>query len=348
MVQAEGLLRLIESRGELARHQALLQLKGELSKKLTNLEKPWLFLLSQIEADIDFSMEGLETLSEKQIEHHLKDLKKKVEKFLSQYKPFENLQKGLRVGIFGQINSGKSSLFNVLIEEDKAIVSEEEGSTRDPVEAEILNPSDLNKGLNICLKDSAGFPAAFSHRKIGRAETLAKKKSEELALQSDYKLLLFESLSCKNNLPAYLFKSLSKTFIVFTKKDLLDKDTDPKLLLKKLQKSAPLLKSFPSHRIFLTSALKGQGIRFLRKSLLALGDLDQTEVFVISERHRKALLVMEEALSRCLLILSDRGFERDLIALELRRGMAALYEILGRRIEDEILDRIFKEFCIGK
>ena len=355
LVQAEGLLQLIESRSSAARQQALLQLKGEVSKKFKSLEKSWLFLLSHIEADIDFSMEGLETLSDTQIKKHLRSLEQKLSNLSSNYMPFERLQKGLVVGIFGPINSGKSSLFNALIERDKAIVSEEEGSTRDPVEATILNP----KGLSLCLKDSAGFPPKTSKRKIGMAEGRAQKKSEELFSQSDFKILVFDSSTSKKQLPESpsfsenLLSSPLKTFVVWTKKDLMDKAIPLKSLIKNLQKEVPKLKALPPDRFFLTSALRKEGVAPLREALLGLAQLKEREAFVISGRQKSALLIMEEVVKNCHNIFRSpagegAGVERDLLSLELRRGLSALYEILGRKIDDEILDQVFKEFCIGK
>ena len=111
------------------------------------------YLLSHLEADIDFVLEGLNTLKEKQIEKHLLELQFDLSGLLSRYRPFENLQKGLIFGIFGHVNSGKSSLFNTLLKEDKAIVSDEEGTTRDPVEGQLFNP----QGLNITFKGQCWF-----------------------------------------------------------------------------------------------------------------------------------------------------------------------------------------------
>ena len=118
-----------------------------------------------------------------------------------------------------------------------------------------------------------------------------------------------------------------------------------------LQKEVPKLKALSPDRFFLTSALSKEGIEPLRKALLELAQLKEREAFVISGRQKSALLIMEEAIKNCWTIFHshDTGsLERDLLALELRRGLSALYEILGRKIDDEILDQVFKEFCIGK
>ena len=186
LTQAEALLSLIESESKLARKQALFQLKGGLSKKFKGLEKKWLFLLSHIEADIDFSQENLNVYSLNEIKEQITLLIKDLELLLKKYQPFDKLQKGLSFGIFGNTNAGKSSLFNKLLEEDKAIVSKEEGTTRDLVEGTLKN----EKGIKILLKDSAGFRETRSD-----GEKKGQEKSKNLFLDSDYRLMLVDGSS---------------------------------------------------------------------------------------------------------------------------------------------------------
>ena len=340
LVQAEGLLQLIESRSRAARQQSFSQLEGLLSQKLKGLEKQWLFLLSHLEADIDFSMEGLNALDEKQIEKLLKKLKEELKELLSRYRPFENLQKGLIIGIFGRTNSGKSSLFNALLGEDKAIVSAEEGTTRDLVEGRLSN----FEGLNICLKDSAGFRKSRSE-----GEQKGQKKSKELFSFSDYKLVLLDSSQFeKQDLEDFFFEEPSKTLLVFTKKDLVKKGLRLKDLLDSLKKKlkTPFLPL--EDQSFFVSSLTGEGISNLRDKILSFGKLNPEEFLISNYRHYKGLKVMEESLNNCQLVLKNSQAERDIMALELRQGLLALYEILGKQIDDKLLDSIFKEFCIGK
>ena len=336
LVQAEALLQLIESKSRTARRQALSQLKGQLSKKILDLEKKWLFLLSHLEADIDFSLEGLSTLEEKQIKKNLRDLDLEIKNLLSSYRPYEKLQKGLGFGIFGAVNSGKSSLFNALLEEDKAIVSNEEGTTRDLVEGQILNP----KGLNILLKDCAGFRESQSE-----GELKGQEKSRQLFSACDYRLLLLDA-SCfeRQTLEKNLFKDSSKSLLVWTKKDLSKRSL--KELIRVLEQKT--VKQPPKNQIFFVSSKTGEGLPALKEKILSFGKLQERDFLVSNFRHYKGLKTMEESLTKALYILEQSQGEKDLMALELRRGLSALYEILGRQIDDQVLDRIFKQFCIGK
>lgn len=338
LVQAEGLLQLIEGQSEVARRQAFAQLRGLLSEKLQGVEKKWLFLLSHLEADIDFSLEGLNTFGDQEIEQALEGLKQELSLLLSSYKPFKNLQQGLIFGIFGRVNSGKSSLFNALLKEDKAIVSKEEGTTRDLVEGQILNSQDLN----ITLKDSAGFRISESE-----GEKEGQKRSRELFLTCDYKIVLLDSVNLeKQKLEKFLFEEASKSFLVFTKKDLVGNHLSLEDMMCSLKEKALVLP--PNDRIFFVSALTGEGIPLLRKKILSYGKIQKEDFFISNYRHYKGLKIMKESLENCLSILKNSQAEKDLMALELRQGLLSLYEILGKQIDDKLLDSIFKEFCIGK
>lgn len=337
LVQAEGLLQFIESKSRAARRQSFSQLEGRFSEKLKALEKKWLFLLSHVEADIDFALEGLDTLNNKEIQKQLEKLEGELSALLSCYTPFENLQKGLLFGLFGRVNSGKSTLFNELLGEDKAIVSEEKGTTRDPVEGQLLNP----EGLNIGLRDSAGF------RDIeGEGELKGQKKSRELFSLCDYKIVLVVAKTFeKEGLDEFLFQDPAKSLLVFTKKDLNKKKNLESL--KSALKKHRSLKLPPEDQMFFVSALTGEGVFALREKILSFGRLQQEDFFISNHRHYKGLKLMEESLKNGKAVLKNRG-EKDILALELREGLSSLYEILGRQIDDKVLDKIFSQFCIGK
>ena len=333
LVQVEGLLQFIESKNQITRKQAFLQLEGALSQKIRDIENKWLFLLSHLEADIDFSLEGLPVLEDEKVRGLILELKQELALLLSRYRPFENLQKGLVFGIFGQVNSGKSSLFNALLDEEKAIVSNEPGTTRDLVEGHLLNP----QGLNICLKDSAGFRGSQSE-----GEKKGQEKSRYLFSNSDYKIVVLDSLNYRKQ-QAFLFKEPLKTLFVFTKQDLVESKTSQRLsfVKKKVISSYPL-------KVFFVSSLTGEGLRALKKAILSYGNIHQEDFLITNYRQYQSLKVMKKSLENCQTILKRSHWERDLVALELRQGLLSLYEILGRQIDEGVLDRIFKQFCIGK
>ena len=422
LTQVEGLGQLIESESRTARAEALKQLKGELSKRLLKIEEKWLFLLSHIEADIDFSLENLNTLCENQIQEEIQSLLKELNKLISSYQPFDKLQKGLVFGIFGSTNAGKSSLFNTLLEEEQAIVSGEEGTTRDIVSAQILNP----KGLNLLLKDCAGFRESKSE-----GEKKGQKKSLELFQSCDYRLILidvsklqpyFSALSTASvssasldpsspldfsnpsklsplsvipakvgiqSIPELLGKDLFSTFkdlnpsqnswLIFTKTDLLDKN-NLKAKKKNLLEALKLPQGL--EKVFFVSSLTKEGLSDLKENLLACGNRSQESFLITNSRHHEALKIMRNSLLKCQKTEKNKkpeskqemkkkrheaqredepGYEQknleepenenlslDIMALNLKEGLMALYEILGKQVDDKVLDQVFEKFCIGK
>lgn len=335
LVQAEGLLQFIESKNKITRKQAFLQIEGALSRRIQHIEKKWLFLLSHLEADIDFSLEGLHFLEDKKIKELVLELERELSDLISRYKPFENLQNGLVFGIFGQVNSGKSSLFNALLKEDKAIISNEPGTTRDLVEGQLFNP----QGLNIYLKDSAGFRESQSE-----GERKGQERSRTLFNKADYRIVVLDSMNYrKQEQEEFLFKDPLKTLFVFTKQDLVKSDKSCRRLFVKEKAASP-----SPLKTFFVSSLNREGLSDLRREILSYGNIYHEDFFITNYRHYKSLKTMKKSLKKSQAILKKPEWERDLVALELRQGLQALYEILGRQIEDQILDRIFKQFCIGK
>lgn len=360
LTQAEGLWQLIESRSEKARQNAFFQMQGRLFSKLQNIEERWIHLLSHLEADIDFSLEGLNTLSAKKRGSLLQGLMKETTLLLNRYRSFESLQKGLQVGFFGPANSGKSTLFNRLLGEEKAIVTEEAGATRDIVEGMIQTEK-----LHLSLRDTAGLRKTAS-----AAETKGQEKTRKLFFECEAPLLvlegpLFLSSPAKiNKLLKDIFLNLDaavlekkkaleiflkKGFLVVTKKDLCRK-------LKKNDLLQHLNLPIPPERIFyFSNKIKTESGDFFRlqKKLFILSS-NQTKrnekeegFFITNLRHFEGLQKMKESLEEAFKLQKGLG-ERDLMALALRRGLFSLYEITGKQLDDKILDNIFKKFCIGK
>ena len=334
LIQAEGLLQLIESQNHQARKTAFYQLKGRFSKELGRLEKKLLKALTLLEADIDFPLEGLGALALSDVKRLLKELEIEVRGILSRYRPFESLQKGFTAGLFGPANAGKSTLFNRLIGEDKSIVTETAGTTRDVVEG-ILQAS------SIALKDTAGF-----HRAEEEVEKIGQRKAKELFGQVDLCLLILDGAAPFPFDLQIFEETFQKGLVVWTKKDLCPKLTGKKLLSQARARCPEIFGKVSLNETFFVSSLTGEGLTDLREKLLFLNK--EQDVLVSNLRHFKSLKAMKKTLSRALTLLEKETGERDLISLEVREGLLALYEITGRQLDDRILDSIFKQFCIGK
>ena len=374
LAQAEGILQLTESESAAARSAALSQLKGDFSRELEALEKIWLSLLSHIEADIDFSLEGLSLMSPEEIKSALKSLRSAVEEgMLPRARPFEKLQKGLLAGIFGPVNSGKSSLFNALLGEEKAVVSGEPGATRDLVEGVLKGGG----GLNISLRDTAGARPPPAGRAAapprGEAERRGWEKALALWKACDIRALVIDAASLAPfpaaaaprgrsgarpgqsrifgdglfgpEAPASAGGESPQKIAVFAKKDLCPPDLTARRLLRRLKAAG--MPEIPEKSAFFVSARTGEGIPALREKLLSFGKTKKEGFFISGSRHYKGLLDMRKSLERAERVFLSGG-ERDLTALELREGLLALQRILGREAGDGLLDSIFSRFCIGK
>lgn len=345
LLQAEGLLNLIESRNEISRKHAFKQLRGELSNHLEDIEKKWIFIVAHLEADIDFSMEDLSVISENEIEKNLKNLKKQVSDLLNKYRPIEKLEEGLSCGLFGPVNGGKSSLFNALLEQDKAIVSKEQGTTRDIVSSILRNQS----GLNINLQDTAGFRSTKSE-----GEKQGIQKSKNLSANCDIQIFVFDSLQDIQIPQDLKIEKDSKALLIFTKKDLNSKEITKQDLIKKFKKQSQQKNisdfiKIPNENIFFISSVTKEGLTDLKNKIFSFAAQDeQDDFFITNYRHYKGLKQMESSLQKTFEILTTGLGERDLMALEMREGMLHLFEILGKQVDDQVLDNIFKQFCIGK
>ncbi|MCY4512290.1 MAG: tRNA uridine-5-carboxymethylaminomethyl(34) synthesis GTPase MnmE [Bdellovibrionales bacterium] len=334
LVQAEGLHQLIESQNKQAKQTALYQLQGRFSGELDILETKWLDILSRLEADIDFSLEGLGTFSSSEVKKSLIELESQIQNVLSRYRPFESLQKGFTVGLFGPSNVGKSTLFNRLIDEDKSIVTDSAGTTRDVVEG-------FFSEKRLVLKDTAGFRESEE-----KAEKIGQKKTKELFSQADFRLLILDgSAPLPSDFKLY-GESFQKGWVVWTKKDLCQGLTRKELFSFAQARFPVFFGKASFNDTFFLSSLTGEGVEELRNKLVSLNE--NSDVLVSNLRHFKNLQVMQESLSKALALLKDSGGERDIISLELREGLLALYEITGKQLDDRILDNIFQQFCIGK
>ena len=369
LVQAESILDLIQSRSPLAHKQALRGLKGKISDRLRNLEEKLLKLLSHLEASIDFSDQEIEPFSIKQQRDLLQETKREVEKGLKGFEQGRINREGFGVILLGATNAGKSSLFNYLGQADRAIVTKYPGTTRDILSARIL----INQ-REFCLKDTAGF-----RENPDLVEKKGIQKVLEEVSHSDLCLFLVESvLPLKERCFLGLDRlNLDKTVIVFSKSDQLSaserdlflkeagsylkkkyclvdgqgrsKDTASDLMLKSPASSSgfkPVFLSTLEKPIWLSSHT-GEGVKSLKQLFYERSEKDVGDIFLSSSRQGISLEKVN-----CYLEQADKLLEQEaspeLTAFELQSALTVLYELLGKEYNEEVIQQIFKEFCLGK
>ncbi len=325
LVQAESVLALIESRSKRASSLALRQLKGELSKRLRGLCDQLTWILAHLEANIDFAAEDIEIASSGVLSQRAQSLLNETEALLQTHKKGRVIRNGFQVLLVGRPNVGKSSLLNALIEDDKAIVTPMAGTTRDFVEAEL----DV-EGVRVTLVDSAGLRVTDDQvEKIGVNRALERLSSVDLILY-----LVDASEGLVDEERAFFEKiPWDKSVVIVNKSD--------------------LNRSFVWQENAVTnvavSALSGEGLPQLKEILAekVRGEISEDSTLVSHVRHFQGLEVLRKSLATALPMIEE-GESPDLIALELQSGLQSVYEILGLTYDDQVMDRVFGEFCLGK
>lgn len=329
LVQAEAVLDLIRARTDKGAGLALEQAGGALSHWVVELREELLDILVQVEASIDFPEEEIELLRRQEMVGKISCLVDKINLISKTYDWGKLFREGARVCICGRPNVGKSSLLNALLGENRVIVTPIAGTTRDVVE-ESLNLD----GLPIVLWDTAGI-----HESTDEIERIGMGLSRQYLATADAALVVLDGSRDLSADDDRLLRSVrDKKLLVVNKTDL-----PQRLNLTLLSKFAE-----PTN-IQLVSAKTGEGLNELKRSLrrLLLDSEIETPVVITNERHRSALQRSASALDQAALSLGE-NFAPEFIAVDLNEARKALEEITGLIDNDNILERIFANFCIGK
>lgn len=330
--QAEAVVDVIRAKTAKSLKIANQQLKGDLSREIENLRERVVGSLASVEALIDFPDEEID-VGEDTIRGDLEEAQRKVGELIASYEEGKIYRDGVSVGIVGKTNVGKSSLLNVLLKENRAIVTPIPGTTRDVIE-ETVNI----QGIPVRLVDTAGIRRA-SNAIEREGVRLAKGKVAE----ADMVILVIDG---SRSLDRYDWEIIDEvreknTVIAVNKMDLPIKTS--------VEQVQALL---PNTRAVEISALRNWGIDALKESIYCrlTGDgagHEAGEVVVANTRHKRALEKSLESLRRAREGIEGR-IPIELVALELRSCLDHLGEIRGETTTEEVLERIFSQFCIGK
>lgn len=348
LVQAEGVLSLIQSQGKQSANQALRQLRGELSERIRAVEANLIWLLARLEVGIDFSTEDVQVVDESELAARLELAAKDLIRMTDSYRSGKVVKDGIQMVLVGQPNVGKSSLLNVLAEEEKAIVSDVPGTTRDLIEATFFVG-----GFKVVVTDTAGL-----RQTEDRVEKIGIERSHKAMGLSDITVFIFD-LGAGLNIEelAYLEAlDASKVHLVGNKKDQFKGflDEAKKRLgeqlktLKNFQKTTEI-ENFIKSRVHFVSALDrscGDELRAIVGNEVSL--LQVEDLAVVSQaRHFENLSGALENVERALGLLQAKS-SAEFLALEMKEALILVQATLGKRFDDEIMDRVFRDFCIGK
>lgn len=333
LAQAESVMDLIRAKTDRSMKAALNQLDGELSQLIRNLRQEILDVLAQVEVNIDYpEYDDVEEMTSKLLREKALDVCAKIEQLLVTARQGKILREGLATALVGRPNVGKSSLLNHLLHEDKAIVTDIAGTTRDVIE-EYVNVL----GVPLKLVDTAGIRETDD-----RVEKIGVERSRQALDRSDLVILLLNASEplTTEDIELLQLTQDKKRIIVLNKMDL-----EPKLDLSELYQyvdKAEVLK---------TSVLKNEGIRELEEHIATLfyGGIEnsQTTVLVTNARHI-ALLEQAKAALEAVLTGLEQELPVDLVQIDMTRAWELLGEITGDSYQDELLDQLFSQFCLGK
>jgi len=324
--QAESVADLIASESRASHKTALKQLRGEFSNKLQELRTKLIDFASLIELELDFSEEDVEFADRKQLENLLDIIRLELKKLINSFKLGNVIKNGIPVAIIGAPNVGKSSLLNCLLNEDKAIVSDIEGTTRDAIEDE-LNID----GFKFRFIDTAGIrETTDSIEHLGIERTIEKAESSNIIL-----FILDCNLNINNQLRELnkVKKESQENILIIANKIDLNNGRN-----KKLKNSIPI------------SAKYNQGIDNLKKELLKFvntKELSNNDTIVTNLRHYEELQL---TLNEINIVIEgiNNGVTGDLLAVNIRQALFHLGSITGEVNTETLLDNIFRNFCIGK
>ncbi len=320
LIQAEAVLSLIESESARSADVSLKQLRGGLSKELSLLKDDLIWVLANLEASIDFEHEDIDVLQYEGISLRLKRVQEKLSHFVDSFHEGKMLSSGLQVVILGLPNVGKSSLLNALLDEDRAIVTDIPGTTRDAVIGNLI----LN-GVRIEFVDTAGI-----RESVDEVEQIGVEKSISVAEGADLVLYVLDSTKERSDEEDQLMERFSgKVKILLNKSDLLSSKHS----------------TFGIH----VSAKTGEGIESIKALLreeIERRTSGNSDV-VIQSRQAELFEIAKLKVEKTKSLVGEKQ-SPDLIALELREGLDALLESSGERFDDQVMDRVFSEFCIGK
>lgn len=331
LTQAEAVIDIINSKTDRSLQMSVKQLEGRLSKKISEIRDDLLEILAHIEAGIDYPEYDIEEMSHELISKNTKIIKNKIDMLIETSENGRIIREGIKTAIIGKPNVGKSSLLNALLGEERAIVTEIEGTTRDTIE-EFINI----KGIPLKIIDTAG---------IRETENLIEKigitKTKEILSQSDFILLLLDGEKGIDEEDIELLRLVKdkKGLVAINK---IDKE-------QKISKKEVIEKSHMD--VVEISILKELGIENLKRMIydsISNSSIDSDAYEMVSNiRHinllKESSLALKDGLEGI-----KAGLPVEMISVDIKNSWDKLGKIIGETITEDIVDEIFSKFCIGK
>ena len=330
--QAESIIDLINSKTEKEAQASIHQLEGNLSKKIHEIEHDLIDMMADIEANIDYPEYDVEEVTNQKIITVLEKTKIKLEELENSFQSGKILKEGIKTAIIGRPNAGKSSLLNYIVKEERAIVSEIEGTTRDTIEELITI-----HGIPLKIIDTAGI-----RKTKDTIEEIGVKKALNVAKEAELILAIFDNTKELQEEDIEILKLIQdkNAIILLNKIDEKEENLETKKELLETQKT-----------IIKISAKEGRGIEELYQEIekmFEIKDLSKgEEVFITNMRHKNQIeLALNNIEEAKMAVINNMPI--DMIAISIKQTLEELGKITGKNVAEDIINEIFSKFCLGK
>lgn len=330
--QAESIMDLINSKTEKESKASINQLQGDLSNRINEIRHDLLDIMADIEASIDYPEYDIEEVTNSKALEVLENTKNKLESLKDTFRSGKILKEGIKTAIIGKPNAGKSSLLNKILKEERAIVSEIEGTTRDTIEEFITI-----KGIPLKIIDTAGI-----RKTSDKIEEIGVKKALDIAKDAELVLVILDNSKDLTEEDKEILKlaESKNSIILLNKVDLKENNLENSEELKKLNK-----------KIIKISAKNGNGIEELYneiENMFQIKNLEtDREIIITNIRHKNqieyAINNIDEAMNAV-----KNNLPIDIISISIKQTLEDLGKITGENVSEDIINEIFSKFCLGK
>ena len=332
LTQAEAIIDIINAKSSREAQESANQLEGFLSKKIHEIRKKIIDLMVDIEANIDYPEYDIEEVSNNSAREKLEEVENELVKLSKSFESGKILKEGIKIAIIGSPNAGKSSLLNAILKEERAIVTDIAGTTRDIIEEQVIIG-----GIPFKIIDTAGIRDAEN-----KIEQIGIEKSKKAAKNSDVIIAVFDNSKELNSEDKEILELLKekKSVIVLNKMDLVSCDLKNKKEIKE------------ANRPIVEMAVKEEkGLDNLYKELIDMFNLNQinldNELIITNIRHQN---LINKAIESTRMALNDLKMSMpiDIISINIKQILEHLGEITGDNVSEDIIKNIFSKFCLGK
>lgn len=330
--QAEAIIDIINANDEYNAYSGENQLNGILSSKINEIREILVDTVSNIVAVIDYPDEEIDDLQIEEVINNCKKALNLIEDLKSSYKTGKVIKEGAKIAICGKPNVGKSSLLNALLKEERAIVTDIAGTTRDVIEEEINID-----GLKAVITDTAGLRDSDD-----TVEKIGINRAKKAINDADLILFVIDGSNKENNEDIEIATSIKdkNVFVIINKTDL------------DIKYNTDTIKNILPHSSFIyTSAKSSGGIDELSQSVknsILDGEINiKDNIYITNERHMEELISASNHLAEVINALNG-GVYPDIVTIDIENAISALGNITGQTVSEEIISNIFKKFCVGK